>query len=436
DYLALGRLPEAGRITGQAAEISGTLGRHAAFRPQLADAALSLSVAYSMINRRDEALTTARQAADLADGLRIHGQALHNLMRRQRDAEKPRDALATGLRTVEVCLENTDRLSTLAAALFTLDVICAGLKQPEIVDETWDRVTARFTGPHLATLFMLRAAATRAGDPAAAKWLCQALTHVGQSRQAIHDVHDIARRHYDSGPWPWDTSPDWLTVDRTLLRTARKWVFARSYVEERAVLLDHPELLSTDADVAVTEALYGTSLIEAQVIQSRRTTAQQQGVPLAYRPWLLASLADEFVDATPARRRELLATRREELLDKEVLKNVRDNRPVHALLLLADEDSDVLDLVLDALESPERTTEILRGLAAGASPQALTQAVTALEPHALAALYKVVARTRAGDERLALPEKAQRLAWIHELTFLVPANLKLLTLIRTLAEES
>jgi hypothetical protein len=188
--------------------------------------------------------------------------------------------------------------------------------------------------------------------------------------------------------------------------------------------------------VAVTEALYGTSLIEAQNIQSRRTAAQQQGVPLAYRPWLLASLADEFVDATPSRRRELLATRREELLDKEVLKTVRDNRPAHALLLLADEDSDVLELVLDALESPERATEILRGLAASASPQALSQAVTALEPHPLAGLYRVVARVRAGDARLALPSADQRLAWIHELTYLAPANLTLLTLIRKLAEES
>jgi tetratricopeptide (TPR) repeat protein len=436
DHLALGRLAEAASTTGQAADISGTLGRHAAFRPQLADAALSLSVAYSMIDRRDEALASAHQAANLADGLRIHAQALHNLMRRQRDAGKPREALATGLRAVEVCLENTDRLSTLAAALFTIDVLCAGLDQPETVDETWERVTARFTGPHLATLLMLRAAATGAGDPAAAAWLCQALTHVGQSRQAIHDVHDIARRHYDSGPWPWDTTPDWLTVDRTLLATARRWVFARSYAEERAVLLDHPELLSTDADVAVTEALYGTSLIEAQVIQSRRTTAQQQGVALAYRPWLLASLADEFVDATPARRRELLVTRREELLDKEVVKNVRDNRPVHALLLLADEDTDVLDRVLVAQEDPTRTTEILRDLAAEASPQALTQAVTALEPHPLAALYKAVARARAGDARLALPAPEQRLAWIHELTYLVPANPTLLALIRTLAEES
>ncbi|RAS62416.1 tetratricopeptide repeat protein [Lentzea atacamensis] len=439
DHLTLGRLAEAARTTQQAADISGALGRHAAFRPQLADAALSLSVAYSMVSRRAEALDTARQAADLADGLRIHGLALHNLMRRQRDAGKPADALVTGLRAVEVCLlqEHSHRLSTLAAALFTLDTICAGLGQPEIVDETWERVTAHFTGPHLATLLMLRAAATSPGDPAAGRWLCQALTHVGQSRQAIHDVHDIARRHYDSGrPWPWDTTPDWLTVDRTLLKTARKWVFARSYVEERAVLVDHPELLSTDADVAITEVLYGTSLIEAQNIQSRRAAAQQQGVVHAYRPWLLASLADEFVDAAPARRRELLATRREELLDKEVLKNVRDNRPVHALLLLADEDSDVLDLVLDALENPDRTAEILRGLAAGASPQALSQAVTALEPHPLAALYKVVARARAGDVRLALPAAGQRLAWIHELTYLVPANLTLLTLIRKLAEGS
>lgn len=438
DHLMLGRLAEAGRVTQQAAEISGALGRHAAYRPQLADAALSLSVAYSMVGRRGEALDTARQAADLADGLRIHGLALHNLMRRQRDAEKPRDALVTGLRTVEVCLlpEYEHRLSTLAAALFTLDTVCAGLGQPEIVDEAWERVVARFTGPHLATLLMLRAAATEAGDPAAAKWLCQALTHVGQSRQALHDVHDIARRHYDSGrPWPWDTTPDWLTVDRKLLKTARAWVFARSYVEERALLLAHPELLSTDADVAVTEALYGTSLIEAQVIQSRRTTAQAQGVQHAYRPWLLASLADEFIDASPARRRELLATRREELLEKEVVRNVRENRPVHALLLLADEDTDVLDLVLDAQENPSRTTDILRGLASGASPEALTQAVTALEPHPLAPLYKVVARAKAGGT-LALPVPDERLAWIHELTYLVPANLQLLTLIRKLAEES
>ncbi|SDF31589.1 hypothetical protein SAMN05216553_10156 [Lentzea fradiae] len=438
DHLALGRLSDADRVTRQAAEISGALGRHAAFRPQLADAALSLSVAHSLVGRTGDALATARQAADLAAGLRVHAQALHNLMRRQRDAGKPREALATGLRTVEVCLlpENADRLSTLAAALFTLDTLCAAIGQPEIVDETWDRVTARFTGPHLATLLMLRAAATRAGDPAAAGWLCQALTHVGQSRQTIHDVHDIARRHYDSGPWPWDSLPDWLTVDRSLLRTARAWVFARSYAEERAVLLDHPELLSADADVAVTEALYGTSLIEAQVMQSRRTTARRQGVVLAYRPWLLASLADEFVDATPARRRTLLATRREELLDKEVLKNVRDNRPVHALLLLASEDTGVVDLVLEALEDPARVTEVLRGLASSASPQALTQAVTALEPHALAALYKAVALARAGDTHLALPPHDQRLAWIHELTYLVPENLHLLTVIRKLAEES
>ncbi|MFD5827692.1 AAA family ATPase [Lentzea sp. NPDC060358] len=438
DHLALGRLADADRATQQAAEISGTLGRHAAFVPQLADAALSLSVAHSLVGRTDAALTAARQAAGLAEGLRIHAQALHNLMRRQRDAGQDHEALATGLRTVEVCLlpENTDRLSTLAAALFTLDTVCAGLGRPGVVDETWDRVTARFTGPHLATLLVLRAAAARAGDPAAAQWLCQALTHVGQSRQALHDVHDIARRHYDSGPWPWDSVPDWLTVDRALLRTARSWVFARSYAEERAVLVAHPELLSTDADVAVTEALYGTSLIEAQVMQSRRTTARQQGVALAYRPWLLASLADEFVDATPARRRELLATRREELLDKEVLKNVRDNRPVQALLLLADENTDVVDLVLEAQEDPARAVDVLRALAASASPQALTQAVTALEPHALAALYKAVARARAGDTRLALPAPDQRLKWVHELTYLVPADPDLLTLIRTLAEES
>ncbi|MFI6094157.1 hypothetical protein ACIA8G_01285 [Lentzea sp. NPDC051213] len=439
DYLALGRLAEADLITQQAAGISGTLERHAAFGPQLADAALSLSVAYSMVDHTDAALNTARQAAELADGLRVHGLALHNLMRRQRDAGKLEDALATGLRAIEVCLlpEHEHRLSTLAATLFTLDVVCAGLHRPEIVDETWDRVVDRFTGPQRATLLMLRAAAVEAGDPVAAKWLCQALTQVGQAWQAIHDVHEIARRHWDSGrPWPWDTTPDWLTVDRTLLATARRWVFARSYVEERAILLEHPELLSTDADVAVTEALYGTSLIEAQVIQSRRTTAQAQGVQHAYRPWLLASLADEFVDATPARRRELLASRREELLDKEVLKNVRDVRPVHAMLLLADEDTDVLDLVLDAQADPSLTTDVLRGLTASTSPQALIQAVTALEPHPLAALYKAVARTLAGDERLALPVLDERLAWIHELTYLVPANPKLLTLIRTLAEES
>jgi hypothetical protein len=38
--------------------------------------------------------------------------------------------------------------------------------------------------------------------------------------------------------------------------------------------------------------------------------------------------------------------------------------------------------------------------------------------------------------RLALPAAGQRLAWIHELTYLVPANLTLLTLIRKLAEGS
>ncbi|ANZ39093.1 hypothetical protein BBK82_26480 [Lentzea guizhouensis] len=438
DYLRLGRLADADRTTQQAADISGTLGRHAPFRPQLADAALSLSVAYGMVDRTDAALTSARQAADLAEGLPLHAEALHNLMRRQRDAYELADAVATGLRAVELCLqpEHAHKLSILAGVLFTLDTICAGNNQPEIVHMAWNRVTERFRGPSLATLLTLRAASARAGEAEALKWLSLALTHVGQSRQALHDLHDVARRHYDSARyWSWESEPDWLTVDRRLLTTARAWVFARTYAEERAILLHHPELLSTDADVAVTEALYGTSLVEAQVLQSRRNTAQQQGVEQAYRPWLLASVADEFIDATPARRRELLATRRDELLDKEVLKNVRDNRPVHALLLLADDDANVLDLVLDAHENPERTTDILRELSSRASPQALTQAVTALEPHPLAALYRAVARVRAGDDRVTLPPADQRLTWIHELTYLLPTNLKLATLIRRLSSD-
>ncbi|WP_086663631.1 SAV_2336 N-terminal domain-related protein [Lentzea kentuckyensis] len=438
DFLAMGRLAEADRATRQAAEISGTLGRHAAFRPQLVDAALSLSVAYSMVNRTDEALNTARQAADLADGLRIHGQALHNLMRRQRDAGRQREALVTGLRAVEVCLlpEHADELTTtLPAILFTLDTVCADLRQPEILDETWVRATNRLVGPPLAVLLMLRAASARAGDPQAAEWLHQALGHVGQSRQVIRDVHEIARRHFSSDrPWQWDIAPDWLTVDRRLLATARAWVFARSYAEERAILLEHPELLSPDADVAVTEALYGVSLVEAQALHSRRATAQQYGVQHAYRPWLLASLADEFVDSTPARRRELLATRRDELLDKEVLRNVRDNRPVRALLLLAVEDSAALDFVLEAQENPELTTEVLRLLAPAVSPRALRQAVTALEPHPLAALYKVVARVRAGDGRLSLPHPDQRQTWINELTRLLASLPELATVIRKLSD--
>ncbi|SDJ27042.1 hypothetical protein SAMN04488074_101943 [Lentzea albidocapillata subsp. violacea] len=129
------------------------------------------------------------------------------------------------------------------------------------------------------------------------------------------------------------------------------------------------------------------------------------------------------------------STQLEELLDKEVLKNVRDNRPVHALLLLAEEDAEVLDLVLDAQEDPERTTDILRALASVASPHALTQAVTALEPHPLAALYKAVARVRAGDDRIALPPSDQRLMWIHEVTFLLPSLPQLARLIRGLATE-
>ena len=41
-----------------------------------------------------------------------------------------------------------------------------------------------------------------------------------------------------------------------------------------------------------------------------------------------------------------------------------------------------------------------------------------------------------GRAPISRPKLETALAWIRELTYLVPANLKLLTLIRKLAEES
>ena len=56
-------------------------------------------------------------------------------------------------------------------------------------------------------------------------------------------------------------------------------------------------------------------------------------------------------------------------------------------------------------------------------------------PHDVPQGVPRLALRQRGNPAAAL-EHGQRLAWIHELTYLVPANFALLSLIRTLAEES
>lgn len=439
DYVALRRQADAEATAEKAAQLGQRLEEDGAYRPNLAEALLSVSALYAVIGRCDDARAAAERAARLAEGLPTHGAAVLNLAKRYRDANRAEEAMATAQHAIETFLATDGRQQDLVAALSTLDTVCATLGRPDVVDETWHRVIARSAKPDAATLLMLRAASATPGDREAVGWLRSALVLAGTSRLLIGDLHDLARRHFDAAEnWPWPNLPGWLTVDRALLRIARDWVHTPTYLTERDHLTQHPELLEATADVAIAEALLGVSINEAQNLQQRRITAQEEGITEAYRRVLLTSVADEFLDATSERRRELLGERRDDLLTAEAMEVVHGNRSAHALLTIAKNSPDVLDQTFEALDHPVRIPELLYDLAV-ANAGALRDVTLALGTHPDVPLYRAVERMLTGDQAAArtfVRGCRQPLLWIIELTRLVPVHPELLTLIRIVAEEA
>ena len=177
--------------------------------------------------------------------------------------------------------------------------------------------------------------------------------------------------------------PAWLTVDPGLLSTAREWVRTETYAAERDHLDAHPELLEPSADVAVEEALLAVSEAAAGRYTALRQAARQEGTETAYRPLLLAILAQEFATSDPGQQRAMLATRRDDLLSDAVAAHLHDLAAqdddlsvaalqARALLDLARQDD--AEMVFEAVARPEEFPGLLHALAVRPDPSSLIPA--------------------------------------------------------------
>ncbi|MGH9216361.1 MAG: hypothetical protein ACRDZS_08905, partial [Acidimicrobiales bacterium] len=224
-----------------------------------------------------------------------------------------------------------------------------------------------------------------------------------EDRGLIAALHDEARRHRAAGPERWDShwqghtggpAPQWLIVNHDLLATARQWIDTPTFDAERDFLAQHTELLAAAADTAVTEALLGVN--EPRRYEELRAAAQADGVEIAYRPLLLASLGWQFAQADPATQRELLSARRDDLLTDEVADAltggpIEAQRALALLSLAAADRATTLDATLTALDQPDRFPELLP-YTATSPPAADTLAAVAIAAGSVADTDPAIAR--------------------------------------------
>jgi hypothetical protein len=208
------------------------------------------------------------------------------------------------------------------------------------------------------------------------------------------------------------------------LSTAQAWVATATYTAERDHLLAHPELLDLAADTAVDDALLAVDEDEAARYQRLRAATRTHGAETAYRPLLLGILAHQFAAAPPATQRELLASRRADLLTdivEEALTAMEGEDPIpaqRARALLALTASGDHEAVFDALGDHARFPDLLRGLVdrteGGALTAAATIAITSAQTAALAAdaaFYLAVGAVFSGDQERAMGLLAQARNW-------------------------
>jgi len=283
----------------------------------------------------------------------------------------------------ELARSNPAFLPDLATALNNLSVSYSELDVPDKAKAAWAE-TIRATEPAAGALLLIaRASQATAGHAEAAAWLAQALALQGDDPVAVAQVHEQARRHRAADPavfdqlWEHHTGaavPAWLTVDPQLLEIANAWVNTETYTAERDYLAAHPELIETDADVAVAEALLTVGESGARWYTALRQAAKEDGVEAAYRPLLLRILGREFAAVDASDQGQLLADRREDLLSDTVLDtltelaNEEDGQAAAALrasaLIAIESDSPGgAGPVLEAITEPSRFPELLHSLA-------------------------------------------------------------------------
>jgi tetratricopeptide (TPR) repeat protein len=482
-YSNLGRDAESLALSSEAVEIYRELAAYApGYRPNLAIALLNLGASYFILERYAEGLTVSDEAVEIyrelavdAPGYRPNlAMTLLNLGATYVDLGRHNDNLTVSTEALgiyrDLAADTTAYRDELARALQNLGDSYTGLGQPENIDAIWQDVLDSLPDEATAELLLYRSEAQDGPIADAAGWLAAALEATHEPRLAA-ELRDEARRHRAMDPAGWDEKwlgitgepvPGWMAVNRALVERAREWFATPSYKAERDYLAGHLELLDPDADLAVSEALSRLSPDERALLQDLRAQAREVGVASAYRPLLLRALASEFVEADPARQRELLVDRRQELLTDDVADQLHElaehaEEPAErqsaevAIAVVALAQTDQEAPAMDALEDPTLFTKLLTGQAAEADPQilsttariAMTTAATR-ESAADAHFYLAVAAIRSGDQHLAETElaaarslsPARSIVWITQLAELGRRHTEVLALIPALAAQS
>ncbi len=397
--------------------------------------------------------------------------ALNNLGICYSEVERPGEAVAPTEEAVayyRALAENPAYLPDLATALNNLSEYLEVSNGRDAADVMWRDALAAAGEQTRPSLLLYRALYAQLGDPRTAAWL-HAVTQE-QDRSLVDAAHSAARRHWAANPEPWGQAwididhsplPPWLTLDPEMFDAASGWITTASYEDEYDYLTAHPELLDDTFEVAVNEALLQVSEDDASRYTELRTMAQSDGIEAAYRPLLLAVLAEEFTFSGPQEQQRLLTDRRTDLLDdlssahlNQLAQDVQDNgKPAVALALLhlaRTKSDDFLGEVFAALDNAGTFVDLLHTVAR--EPDATivrSLAVVALhaaqtdEEAADAAFHLAIAAAIDEDDtapsllRQALQQAPDnRNTWISRLAELGATHPAVLTLIPILTETS
>ncbi|MEV0359421.1 tetratricopeptide repeat protein [Nocardia sp. NPDC050697] len=378
-YREVGRLADAITPTEEAVALyRAQAANNPAYLPELAAALNNLGGHYSQVGRHADAIPPTEEAVALrrTQTANIAGlaAALNNLgiyysqVGRHTDAIPPTEEAATLYRAQAA--DDPAYLSNLANTVTALTDRLVNLGRSNDADVVWQEVIESQTEFGRGYLLWSRACSVSDGDLRTAEWLMRAEVEGATNLALVSAVHECARTHRDANPKTWDEHwnhvtgappPAWLTVEPQLLALARGWIYADTFDDEFAYLLEHPCLLQPNSDVAITEALLDS--VDAATYIALRNTAREQGIPAAYEPLFRTQTLHQFLTASPQQQYQLLKEHLDRLvrgateqLSAIIDAHPEDPRPRRAAALIAiaaDEgDTTLLHDSINALDNP------------------------------------------------------------------------------------
>ncbi|MBI5231027.1 MAG: ATP-binding protein [Coriobacteriales bacterium] len=337
-YTALGRRTEALRSTEEAVVVYRDLASsNSAYAASLARALKFLGRRYWHLELKEQAVAASSESIsrfrDLEERSPTHSPGLAEALGDLAGylAELGHFGRAAACREesirlyASVAVDRADVLGDLARGLVSLSALRSGGAFGEATEDAWSDTLLSLPAQARSQLLLLRCTLSEP-TPQAATWIVRAMRELDEDSPVHRDLRTEARRHraedVDAFDAVWTDAtrggrlPDWLLVDPETISVALGWLETESFADEYAYLTEHPELLDARFDQGLGEAL--CLVDDPNRYRQIRADARIDGIEAAYWPLLTAGLAAEFTYADVARKRELLRTRLDDLLDTDV----------------------------------------------------------------------------------------------------------------------